>query len=60
MPYPKTKTVREDRRLRAEVVQAKASKVPLEQKVRNAGKKELSKFVKRLGQEKVDTILANK
>lgn len=58
MPYTKTLAVRQARRTLAEEVQARSAAVPLEQKVRNAGKKELGKFVKRLGQEKVDAILA--
>lgn len=57
MPYTKTAAVRQARRTLAEEVQARSAKRPLEQRVRVAGKKELAKFIKRLGQEKVDTIL---
>lgn len=60
MPYPKTQTIRQIRRERAEEVQRRSVDTPLEERVLRAGKKELAKFAKRLGQDKVDAILAKK
>lgn len=58
--YTKTQTIRLARRARAEEVQARSAARPLEERVRSAGKKELAKFVTRLGQAQVDSILAKK
>lgn len=60
MPYPKTVAIRDARRKLAEEVQARAAAKPLEERVRSAGAKELAKFVKRLGQDRVTAILAKK
>lgn len=60
MPYTKTSAVRQARRTLAEEVQARSAKRPIEERVQGAGKKELAKFVKRLGQDKVTAILAKK
>lgn len=60
MPYPKTQTIRQIRRERAEEVQRRSVDTPLEERVTRAGKKELAKFVRRIGQDKVDAILAKK
>lgn len=60
MPYPKTQAIRLARRERAEEVQRRAQLAPLEDRIKNAGKKELAKLVKRLGQEVVDAALAQK
>lgn len=60
MPYPKTQAIRLVRRQRAEEVQARSAARPLDERVRTAGKKELAKFAKRLGQDRVDAILSKK
>lgn len=60
MPYPKTQTIRLARRALAEEVQRRSAAVPQTERIKNAGKKELAKFVKRLGQEVVDAALAQK
>lgn len=58
--YTKTQAIRLARRARAEEVQARSTARPLDERVRAAGKKELAKFVARLGQDKVDAILKKK